>query len=106
MKSNFVSALLLSGLVLALASSAEAGSKHGGYRNGPQAKGTVVRRGGYSYGYADSINTYGDGRSLYGGASVYRDSKLDQQTNAGPFDSGFFFNSGIGDHGGDAPYMH
>lgn len=63
-------------------------------------------RGGYSYSYADSINTYGDGRSKYGSASAYRDPNLDRQTNAGPFDHGFFFDSGLGERGGDSPYMH
>lgn len=64
------------------------------------------RRGGYSYNQADSINTYGDSRSKYGGASVYRDPQLDKQTTAGPFDHGFFFDSAIGAHGGDSPYMN
>lgn len=106
MKTNLISALLSAGLVLAMVVPAEAGQIRG-YRNGPQVKGYVERRGGYSYGYADSINTYGDGRSNYGGASAYRDPMLDRQTNAGPFDHGFFFDSGIGgSHGGDSPYMH
>ena len=85
-----------------LASVADAGPK-----NGAQVKGYSERRGGYSYSYADSINTYGDNRSIYGGASVYRDPSLDKQTVAGPFDHGFFFDSGVtGPHGGDAPYMN
>lgn len=78
-----------------------------GYRGGAQVKGYSERRGGYSYNYADSVNTYGDNRSLYGGASAYRDPSLDKQTNAGPFDHGFFFDSGVsGPHGGDSPYMN
>ncbi len=107
MKSIFACALLVSGLVLSLVAPVEAGHKKG-YRNGPQVKGYVERRGGYSYSYADSINTYGDSRSIYGGASVYRDSSLDRQTNSGPFDHGFFFDSGVGGggHGGESPYMH
>jgi hypothetical protein len=34
------------------------------------------------------------------------DPELDKQTPAGPFDSGFFFNSGIGQNGGESPYMN
>lgn len=89
----------------AMAPSANADSR--GYRSGPQVKGYVERRGGYSYSYADSVNTYGDNRSNYGSASAYRDPSLDKQTNAGPFDHGFFFDSGVtGPHGGDSPYMN
>src|ERR1051325_11447747 len=43
-------------------------SKH--YRHhAPQVRGYVVCRGGYSYSAEDSINTYGDSRSKYGGTS-------------------------------------
>jgi hypothetical protein len=40
---------------------------------------------------------------LYGG---FIDPALNKQTQAGPFDSGFFFDSGIGPNGGDSPYMN
>jgi hypothetical protein len=76
------------------------------YRGGPRVKGFVQRRGGYSYSVPDAINTYGDARSKFGGASSYRDPFLDRQTNAGPFDHGFFFDSGIAPRGGDSPYMN
>lgn len=76
------------------------------YRREPQVKGFVARRGGYSYSASDVINTYGDSRSIYGGASVHRDRFLDRQTTAGPFDHGFFFDSGIGPRGGDSPYQN
>lgn len=76
------------------------------YRAGPRVKGYVARRGGYSYSFVDSINTYGDARTKYGGASSYRDPFLDRQTNAGPFDHGFFFDSAIAPRGGDSPYMN
>jgi hypothetical protein len=74
------------------------------YRKGPQVRGFVQRRGGYSYSAGDVINTYGNNRSLYGGANVYRDRMLDRQTPFGPFDHGFFFDSGIGPRGGNSPY--
>lgn len=64
------------------------------------------KKGGYSYLPEDTINTYGDARSKYGSASSYRDPSLDKQTNAGPFDHGFFFDSATGRHGGDSPYMN
>lgn len=67
------------------------------------------RRGGYSYSQQDSINTYGDARTRFGGMNTYRDPNLDNQTEFGPFDHGFFFssgNSGIDNHGGYSPYMN
>ena len=100
------SSLVISGLALSMATAAGAGEGRQ-YRNGPQVKGYAERRGGYSYNYSDSVNTYGDSRTKSGAASVYRDPNLDRQTNAGPVDHGFFFDSGIiGGHGGDSPYMN
>ena len=67
----------------------------------------VARRhiGFYSYSNPDVIDTYGLSRSLYGGINTYRDPYVDRQTPAGPFDHGFFFDSGILPRGGDLPYM-
>lgn len=96
-----ISAIIISSLAVLAAAPALADGK-----KGAKVKGYSERRGGYSYSYSDSINTYGDGRSNYGGASAYRDPMLDRQTNAGPFDHGFFFDSGIGPRGGDSPYMN
>lgn len=76
------------------------------YRGAPRVRGYVARRGGYSFTYEDTINTYGDARGRYGAANSFRDPQFGQQTSAGPFDHGFFFESGIGPHGGDSPYMH
>ena len=77
------------------------------YRKGPRVKGYVARRGGYSYSYEDSINTYGNSRSKYGIVNAWRDSAADRQTSFGPFDHGFFFDSATGNsYGGSAPYMH
>lgn len=78
----------------------------GYYRGGPQVRGYVARRGGYSYNYAESVNTYGDARSKYGAASSLRNPMLDKQTRSGPFDHGFFYDSGVAPRGGDAPYMN
>ena len=40
---------------------------------------------------------------LYGG---YIDPYVNKQSPGGPFDSGFFFDSGMGPNGGDSPYMN
>jgi hypothetical protein len=40
---------------------------------------------------------------LYGG---YIDPHINKQTPGGPFDSGFFFDSGLAPNGGDSPYMN
>ena len=40
---------------------------------------------------------------LYGG---YIDPSINKQSQGGPFDSGFFFDSGMGPNGGDSPYMN
>jgi hypothetical protein len=76
------------------------------HKGQPKVRAYTGRRGGYSYNYADSIDTYGNARTLYGGSNLYRDPMLDRQTNSGPFDHGFFFDSGIGPRGGESPYMH
>ena len=76
------------------------------YRRAPQVRGFVQRRGGYSYSANDVVNTYGNNRSLYGGNNSYRDGMTDRQTSFGPFDHGFFFDSGIGPRGGNSPYQN
>lgn len=74
-------------------------------KGGPRVRGYVQRRGGYSYDQFDTINTYGDSRGRYGAANSLRDPQLGRQTEGGPFDHGFFFDSGVTRNGGDAPYM-
>lgn len=100
-----ISASLASGLALAAAGASMAGETDNSSQGAADAKGKAERRGGYSYTYGDSTNTNGDGRSLNGGAA-YRDPMLNKQTVAGPFDHGFFFESGVGARGGDSPYMN
>jgi len=57
------------------------------------------RRGGYSYRAPDVTSTY-NSRNPPPYMHV-------RQTPSGPFDSGFWFDSGCcGLHGGDAPYPH
>ncbi|HVZ03847.1 hypothetical protein [Hyphomicrobium sp.] len=104
MMSKLVSAVLFSGLLLSVASViAEAAPKRAANQD---QQGYAIRRGGYSYNYGDTINTYGGSRTVYGGGAEFRDPTLERQTEAGPFDHGFFFDSAIGQHGGNAPYMH
>jgi hypothetical protein len=64
------------------------------------------RVGFYSYSYRDVINTYGMSRARYGMVNSYRDPFVDRQTVNGPFDHGFFFDSGMAPRGGDSPYLH
>lgn len=74
-------------------------------RRGAQVRGFTRRGGHYSYTANDVINTYGDSRTTYGGVNSYRDPFSDRQTVAGPFDHGWFFDSGVAPRGGDSPYM-
>lgn len=76
------------------------------YRGGPQVRGYVQRKGGYSYSPNDTFNTYGDSRTKYGSNNSYRDPMADRQTRFGPFDHGFFFDSGIAPRGGNSPYQN
>ena len=72
---------------------------------GPQVRGFAQRRvGGYSFHATDTINAYGNSRSTYGGTNIFRDPLQDRQTRFGPFDHGFFFDSGVSARGGYSPY--
>lgn len=78
---------------------------HRNHHRGTRVKGFVQRGGGgYSYSAADTVNTYGDSTNRYPSNLNFRDPGFDRQ--GGPFDSGFFFDSGIGPRGGNAPYMN
>jgi hypothetical protein len=68
-----------------------------GHKRGARVKGFLLYRGGYySYVDADVIK--------YGSTNTYRDFLTDRQTQGGPFDSGFFFDSGMGPRWNDSPY--
>lgn len=73
---------------------------------GSKIRGYSAKRGGYSYSYSDTINTYGDSRNVYGSTQHLRDPMRDRQTLSGPFDHGYFFDSGIAPRGGNSPYMN
>ena len=95
--SRLIGLLTVAGVVMSLAGAAAA-------QSAPK-KPRPAKRGGYSYTTADTINTYGNSRTKYGSSDVYRDTRLDSQTAGGPFDHGFFFNSGMGRNGGESPYQ-
>jgi hypothetical protein len=73
-------------------------------KRGVRVRGFLLRGGYYSYVDADVINVYGGSRARFGSTNTYRDFLTDRQTTAGPFDSGFFFDSGIGPRWNDSPY--
>jgi len=108
--------------VLAFTSAGQAGDRQAGRTYGQQGqmeptksryhrkratrvKGFMARGGYYSYTDSDVSNVYGGSRTLFGSTNSYRDPFTDRQTTAGPFDHGFFFDSGTGPRGGDAPYL-
>lgn len=109
-------AALLFGMAIGGSVEAEASGyskyRKGGYygyrprRKRSQVRGYVRRRGGYSYEPEDTINTDGDSRTVYGSTNTFRDQWADRQTPSGPFDHGFFFDSGIERNGGNSPYLH
>ena len=72
--------------------------KSGTYRRGPQVRGYVARRGGYSYSAADAAIDYRD-------TSILRDVQ-NSRRQGGPFDSGFFYDSGINNKLNDSPYLN
>ena len=102
MMSKFVSAVLISGLLFGVAAPVEAAPKKAQYQNSESGDGYTLhrRRGGYSYSYSDSVNTYGQHRRRPG-PPTFR-----EQTTSGPFDNSFFFDSAMGLHGGNSPYMN
>ena len=71
------------------------GAKYRG--NGTRVRGFVQRRGGYSYGYSDSITDYRD-------TSILRDRQT-MGRQGGPFDSDFFFESGT-TRMNNSPYLN
>lgn len=68
-------------------------------RKSAQVRGYSRGVGGYSYSYADSLLSYDNTRILRD-----RDAEFDRQ--GGPFDHGFFFDSGAQVRGGESPYLN
>ncbi len=73
-------------------------------KRGTRVRGFLLRGGYYSYIDPDVINTYGGTGTLYRSTSSFRDPLAERQSQGGPFDSGFFFDSGIGPRFNDSPY--
>jgi hypothetical protein len=69
-----------------------------------RVRGFLQRGGYYSYIDEDSVNTYTGSRGLLSGTNSFRDPLHVRQSPGGPFDSGFFFDSGIGPRWNDTPY--
>jgi hypothetical protein len=69
-----------------------------------RVKGYYYRGGYYSYMDADAIDTRAWARSLFISKSPFRTPLSEQQTESGPFDSGYFFDSGMGPRFNDSPY--
>jgi len=69
-----------------------------------RVRGFLQRGGYYSYVDPDVINTYTGPRPLFGSTSLFRDPVAERQSQGGPFDSGFFFDSGIGPPWNSSPY--
>ncbi|MEZ5815958.1 MAG: hypothetical protein R3D44_02620 [Hyphomicrobiaceae bacterium] len=94
MKTLLFSCLIAVGLAIAPIGSADAAPRK-------RAKPIEVpiykkhRRGGYSYRYVDAIDT-----------RRFVDPTLSHQSQGGPFDNGFFFETPRGPYGGTAPYFH
>ena len=85
---------------------ADSGGVHpkSSYYRGPRVRGYVQRRGGYSFFYPDTINTYGGYRTIFG--SGLTPAHPQYQRQGGPFDHGFFFDSGIGGRNSESVYAH
>ncbi len=73
-------------------------------KRGVRVRGFFARGGYYSYVDPDVINTYGGTGTLYRSTSSFRDPLAERQSQGGPFDSGFFFDFGIGPRWNDSPY--
>jgi hypothetical protein len=77
----------------------------GAYADEVPKKKTARRKSGRTYAVEKGSSPEEIARyfALYGG---YIDPYINKQSPGGPFDSGFFFDSGIGPNGGDSPYMN
>lgn len=94
MKMSVLSCLVALGLAFAPIASADAAPRK---RSKPLSVPVYKKhyRGGYSYKYVDAIDT-----------RKFVDPTLSYQSQGGPFDSGFFFETPRGPYGGTTPYFH
>ncbi len=69
-----------------------------------RVRGYIYRGGYYSYTDEDAIDTRAWASSLFTSHSPLRNPLTERQSAAGPFDHGFFFESGVGPRFNDSPY--
>ncbi len=102
--SKFARIVLAVACACALAPSAIAASKNKkDQASGKPLRGVIYYRGGYSY--KSSTATSRDWRFVDPAPASALSAT--RQSAGGPFDSGFFFDSGVGSWvGGQAPYQH
>jgi hypothetical protein len=74
------------------------------WKRAVRVKGHYYRGGYYSYTDSDVIDSRAWARSLFISGSPSRTPFSHQQSDGGPFDSGFFFDSGMGPMFNDTPY--
>jgi hypothetical protein len=76
-----------------------------GWRRGVRARRFYHRGGYYSYRDRDVVSSWAWTRSLFISKSYFRTPLTGLQSPAGPFDHGFFFDSGLQPHRwNNAPY--
>jgi hypothetical protein len=76
-----------------------------GWKRPVRARGAYYRGGYYSYRDRDVVSSWAWTRSLFISRSYFRTPLTGLQSPAGPFDSGFFFDSGLQPYGwNNAPY--
>jgi hypothetical protein len=80
------------------------GRRAPGYYYNGQYYAPVYAGGFYSYIDLDVVNSWSFAVSEFIGNSEFRTPFSDQQSPGGPFDSGFFFDSGMGPRFNDSPY--
>ena len=93
-------------IVLAPLAGGDSSFAPGAYADEPVKKHKrTVRRRGREYAVEQGSTPEEIARyfALHGGNI---DPYINKQSPGGPFDSGFFFDSGIGPNGGDSPYMN
>jgi hypothetical protein len=87
------------GAIAAMPGPAWAAKKKAAANSEKPLRGVIRWHGGYSYKASDTTGSTG---------SYWRfiDTDSVRQSPSGPFDHGFFFDSGIEPHGGQSPYQH
>jgi hypothetical protein len=80
------------------------GTRYTKGKRATRVRGYLQRGGFYSYTDADAADSTAWQRSLFTSSSTFRTPLSERQSPGGPFDSGFFFDSGVGPRFNDSPY--